>query len=332
MKNPRKNLTSLPVQTVALERIENGAGPFCMSFGYDAAPLIRSIGHIGLVHAPLVMEGDSGVLTIISGYRRIRALMALDQGHVPCRVVEKNDLEPLEALLINLHDNLATRRLNETEKAMALERLARVVHADDLVETYMPLLGLPSHKPLLKAYLRIVEMLGERELYGLARGHITVKTAEALADEDPANRESLFQLITTLHLNGNQQKQWIELLMDLTRICQQPLADIIRAVAGEEGFETAGIQNRPQWSKTILRRLRLKRFPHLVRAEDRFRGQVSRLNPPKGVRISAPPFFESPDFRLEVQFRHGRELKEKIERLTRTAGLEDLDVPWKEES
>ena len=123
MKNSKKTFSELPAQSVAVERIETGTGPCCMSFGYDAGPLIRSIRQVDLIHAPLLMEGDSDRLLVVAGYRRIHALMALNRGNAPCRVLEKKDLTPLEALLINLHDNLSTRAFNEVEKGMILERL-----------------------------------------------------------------------------------------------------------------------------------------------------------------------------------------------------------------
>jgi hypothetical protein len=55
---------------------------------------------------------------------------------------------------------------------------------------------------------------------------------------------------------------------------------------------------------------------------------VSTLNLPKGVRVVAPPFFESPDYRLEVVFTNGKELREKIARLLKRDALEEIGNPW----
>ena len=86
--------------------------------------------------------------------------------------------------------------------------------------------------------------------------------------------------------------------------------------------------NNPQKTKAILLYLRSKRLPLLVGAERAFKRKVSTLGLPKGVRIKASPSFEGPDYCLEVRFREGRELAERIKYLSRIKGLEELDSSW----
>ena len=91
--------------------------------------------------------------------------------------------------------------------------------------------------------------------------------------------------------------------------------------------------NTPQRAKAVFRLLRKRRFPTLALAEERFKTKVSYLRLPEGVRIDPPPHFEGPHYRLEVLFKNGSQLRNKIERLlTQPEALEGLVPPWKEHS
>jgi hypothetical protein len=46
------------------------------------------------------------------------------------------------------------------------------------------------------------------------------------------------------------------------------------------------------------------------------------------VHIDPPLFFESPDYRLEILFRDGKELRGKVGQLFKMDGIEELGNPW----
>jgi len=54
------------------------------------------------------------------------------------------------------------------------------------------------------------------------------------------------------------------------------------------------------------------------------------LDLPANVKISHPPFFEDPNYRLEISFENGRKLAETIGKLSRLTGLEGIGDPWEE--
>jgi hypothetical protein len=88
--------------------------------------------------------------------------------------------------------------------------------------------------------------------------------------------------------------------------------------------------NDPQKAKAILRFLRSKIFPELKRAEADFRKKIVSLHLPKDVSLDAPPYFEGAQYRLDIRFRNGKDLREKIGRLSIVEGLERLGEPWEE--
>jgi hypothetical protein len=62
-----------------------------------------------------------------------------------------------------------------------------------------------------------------------------------------------------------------------------------------------------------------------------FQEKTARLGLPEGISIYHPPFFEDPDYRLEIFFKNGKRLREKIDALGKLSGLESLGDPWEED-
>ncbi|MDP6180940.1 MAG: ParB N-terminal domain-containing protein, partial [Desulfatiglandales bacterium] len=141
-----------------LKDLDENPGPFCMSFGFDLRPLIRSIEKYGLINTPIVTSNSDGSPDVVAGYRRILALKALKMEKIPCRDLSNSELSPLELLLFSLYDNLATREFNEVEMGMIFNRLMPFVSRKETREHYMPLLNLPSHDPTLDIFLKLEEL------------------------------------------------------------------------------------------------------------------------------------------------------------------------------
>ncbi|MCG2777614.1 MAG: ParB/RepB/Spo0J family partition protein [Desulfobacterales bacterium] len=156
-------ITPIESQLVNPNKIEDFPGPYCMSFGFDIRPLVQSIDKVGLVNCPLLIENKNAELTVIIGYRRIHALKTLGWDRIPCGVLSESEVSPLECLLLNLYDNLATRKLNEVEKGMVLNRLHSQVQGKEILELYMPLLELPSNESALLFFIKLEQEL-DREI------------------------------------------------------------------------------------------------------------------------------------------------------------------------
>jgi ParB-like chromosome segregation protein Spo0J len=303
-------------------------GPYCMSFCFDLDPLILSIRSIGLVNSPLLIENGRGGMTVIAGYRRIQALRCLKYDEIPCRIFSESQLSPLACILINLHDNLATRALNVVEKGMILTRLASLLPRTEILDHYMALLGLPSHEPTFIFFEKLERELDEEIKEYLAKGLLSLPVVKVFLDMDPNSRRHVFDIISKLKLNINQQRQLVEYIVDISNMNGSSSLGLFK----ETQFMRICSDNRlnnPQKAKAVLESLRAKRFPFLTRAEKAFKNKVYGLNLPDGVRIKAPPYFEAPDYRLEVFFKEGKELVEKIRALSQTDGLEDIGDPWK---
>jgi len=89
--------------------------------------------------------------------------------------------------------------------------------------------------------------------------------------------------------------------------------------------------NNPQKAKHVLNHLRYRCFPRLMKSEKTFKKNISRLSLPKDVTIQHPPYFETPYYLLEILFKNGKELKEKIDFLSHLDELNSLEDPWEKE-
>jgi ParB family chromosome partitioning protein len=319
--------TMIPACLIDADMISDSPGPYCMSFGFELGLYSHSIKEIGLVNTPLLIKNTDGGIDVISGYRRIQGIKTLKWDKIPCRILPESTLSALECLLLNLHDNLSTRRLNIVEKGMLLNRLIKHLPVPEIVKHYMPLLDLPSHEETLRFYIRIEEELDVKMKKYLALERLTLQSAKMLLEVNPESRSSLCSLISYLKLNSNQQKQLIDYIIDISHISGTPVSDLINRGPIEKICSDQNL-NTPQKGRAMLRFLRGIRLPTLETAESNFKEMVSRLDLPDGVRIKSPRFFEDPYYQLEVSFREGKELKEKIESLSCKEGLRNLGNPW----
>lgn len=325
-----RQITRVSPRSVDVKHIGENPGPHAMSFGFDLEPLIRSIQQCGLINPPFVTRSSDGRMDVVVGYRRILALKSLQRETIPCVDLSDSGASALELLHLNLQDNLTTRKFNEIEKGMILRRLIPHVSREEILDRYMPLLNLPSHASTLDFYLKL-EDLDVNIKESIAKGALSLKATKLILDTDRKYHSAIYRLISNVKFNSNQQIQFIEYICDISIKENIPIPELLSEERLAKISEDQKMNN-PQKAKLILDRLRSRRFPSLTRAEKAFKATVSRLDLPKGVRIQHPPFFEAPDYRLEILFRDGKDLKDTISSLYRLQDLERIGDPLQERS
>jgi ParB-like chromosome segregation protein Spo0J len=323
-----KMSSNLKFDLISISQIDIRPGPCCMSFGFDLEPLIQSIERVGLLNAPVVLRRKDGDFMVITGYKRILAHRELNFDRVSCRIMTADDLSPLEGLLINLYDNLATRTLNPVEKGMVLARLEPWVSRDEIRRRYMPLLGLPSHEETRRLYLTIDRDLDNATKRALVEERLGIKGLKLFMEFEPSARTAVSDLLEKIKLNVNQQLQLFEYLDDLSHIENRSINDILGGGALTEVVSSKHL-NTPQKAKAVLGHLRQRRLPAVQEADRVFKRQIAAFPIPEGVQIVAPPYFEGSHFKMTIRFKDGRELTKQIKQLDTIEGLSSLDLPWK---
>jgi ParB-like chromosome segregation protein Spo0J len=309
-----------------LATMAESPGPYTMSYGFNLDVLRESIGKVGLINPPLVARNQEGSFDIVSGYRRVLALKALGAREALCKEVTAALASPLERFLTAFYDNLATRKFNEIEKAMILSKLQQFVPEEKVLNSFMPLLSLPSHEGTLKFYLKLLD-LDEAIQKAAARGEISIKVAKVFVEMERASRQVLFHCVTILKLNINQQLNFIENIKDIGM--REGLTTL--ELLSEESFVKLVERpqlNTPQKAKAVLEALRVRRFPRLAQAQQAVESAVSAVSMPPETSIHYDSYLEDPYYQLEIKFRHGKDLKSAINKLQALHELEVIPELW----
>ena len=321
----KKALQSTPLQ-VEISDIDLNPGPFCMSFNFDLGPLKSSIEGFGILNPPYLLSNSDDSFRVVAGYRRLLALRELCWPDTACQILP-DDFPPLEALLLNLHDNLVHRHLNGVEKGMVLNRLTRFLPKEEIVTHFMPILGIPSNRQRLEQFLGLEEL--EKPIrVSVATERVSLRVAGLMRNLDGDDRLKINDLFTTLRWSFNQQWELVQWLLEIVSREGRSIKELIEDSGATEVLSSERMSN-PQKLKAIVRIFRERRYPSVVKAETKFRKGVSQLSLPEGVRVTPPPFFEGEDYRLEIVFSGGRELRKKLDDLSGLAGLEGINDFWK---
>jgi hypothetical protein len=213
---------------------------------------------------------------------------------------------------------------------MVISRLSKWLRKSDVVENYMPLLGLSAQESTRAFYCRIEDELNEDIKILIINGQLSLQAFKLVLQMDDEAKHAVFKLTTELKFNMNQQKQLIDYINDIKHIKNCPVSEILNIKSIRQIRDHTRLNN-PQKVNAMLRELRSMIYPKLMDAEQSFKRMVSALDLPEGVKISAPPFFEAPHYRMEILFESGEELKEKIQQLKRQGGFAQLYHPWEKD-
>jgi ParB/Sulfiredoxin domain len=315
-------------QQVNLNQIDDSPGPCCMSYGFDTTPLVDSISRIGLINSPILVKKGEGEVEfkVVAGYRRIEALKALRVERLPCHILP-SETSSLECLLINLYDNLTVREFNPVETGMALAHLTELLPAKEVLKSFMPLFNLPSHVETLHFFVRVEKDFGRQAKGLLAAGNLSTKAAKLLLEMDSAARKKFCRYFSIIRFSRNQQTQFIDFISDLSHIENNAVSDVLDDLKLTEIRDDKHMNN-PQKAKSIIKLLRTRRVPRLLKAEKGFRCMVEKLKLPKDHHITPPPFFEGPHYKLEISFRDGKDLMEKLSILVKKEDFKNFEDPW----
>ena len=324
----RQFTDNIPLLINAKE-IDESPGSFTMSFGFDLKPLIMSIERFGLINTPYVVRDSKGKWVPVVGFRRILALKSLQWEKIPGIDLSDAGLSVLDLILLNLHDNLTTRKFNDVEKGMILNRLIPHTTRDEILRHYMPLLNLPSHESSLDLFLKL-EALDTSLKQSIAEGTVSLRICKQILDMDHESRLIVLTWLKKIKFNFNQQIQFIEYIEDISIKEEKSINQILSEKQLVSLFKNKKLNN-PQKAKHVLNHFRERCFPRLMESEKIFKKNISRLNLPKDVRIEHPPYFEKSHYSLEILFRNGKELKEKISFLSTLDQLESIGDPWEKD-
>ncbi len=313
------------IQEILLEHIDFEDERFRISEELESVPVLDSLREIGQLNPILLLEQKSRKV-IVCGFRRVHAMLRLGATGALARIIPENSCDQPRAFELALRDNLSHRHLDPLEKARALFSLRNnfAVPDKDLVQVYLPMLGLNPHEGILRRYLLIHEIQPVLRNC-LKDGLLTHSSVEAIAEMPYSVQASISILMAKARLSASLQKKLLGLLDDLAGTTGNPIS------APLDSPEVSGILNDLRLSpfqrgEKVYEFLYRLRYPRFSAALDRFDAQKKLLCLPGSIRITAHPFFEQPGLHVEFD-------APDIERFRRLASVlrEAAQLPESEE-
>jgi ParB-like chromosome segregation protein Spo0J len=320
---PQTKYQQFPVQEIPLAAVDledcalTGASPG------NLERLTASIREVGLLAPPWLRRRSGGRFQPLAGYKRLLAVKQLGWEVVPARVLPGSTPESL-GLLVSLYDNAFTRGFTLKEQAVFARRLVAFHDPETVAARYLPYLGLPPSPAHLDRLLKLAAL--EAPFQQLAAASRLALTAGAfLAEWGSADRAAALPFLETLPLSQSKQEEFLEAVDTLARReGSAPQAVLSREELQQFLSEAVGT---PQARAEGMRRLLKRRLaPRFSAAQEAFQAALNRLGLKRHprLRLMAPPAFEGPDFRLEINFRDAPELRELLSELARLTREEEF--------
>ncbi|MDZ7414449.1 MAG: hypothetical protein ONB15_13070 [candidate division KSB1 bacterium] len=306
------------LREVRLSEIDLEDGFYRVSWGPALSGLAMSLGEIGLVNPPTLQRRADGMWRIVCGFRRCELLARLGCQQVQAWCVDKN-APPLGLFVQALCDNVGGRVLNAVECATALAKLHAQfgVGQEEIVQRYLPLLGLPRSTEVFQRYVAMAR-LGEPMRRWLAEDRLSHEVALRLAAKPEGEANAIFHVISELRLGKNQQRILLRLLEDLARQRSCTMEAIVTSPESKGVLQSADL-TPTQRAERLFAWLRAQRFPHLAAAERKAQELVRQMNLPPNVRMTPPPHFEGEDWQCTMHFSSVEALREAARRLAQVA-------------
>ncbi len=316
----------MPIKEILLEEINVEDETFRISEELDSEAMADSLRKIGQLNPVLLLDRRAGK-AVLCGFRRVRAMRRLGAKHILAAILSEESCNALRALSFALWDNLSHRQLAPLEKARALSKLRTVggVPDDDLIETYLPLLGLKPHESVLRTYISLNDISASLRQC-LAEGRLAHASAEYLAGMPSEVQNGIASFMGRVRLSASLQKKTLVLLEELS------IMGGTRLDAPLDSREIRDILDNPALSPfekgdRVHAALYRLRYPALSQAVTRFDEGRKLLDLPGSIHVAPDPFFETADLKVHFEAsdpKRFRELADAIQKAAHSPELEAL--------
>jgi len=312
------------IQPVSLHSVEWDDRRFAIESHRPMDEIRLSVERHGILSPPWVLETGGGKVVIVDGFKRLLVLRDRGVETVVCSVYPA-DFGLRDLWLQRLEGRLFGPPLNPAEKARVAALLSDGLLDDSTAGRLLEGFGLPRHPQGLARWKRLAEaepglldaaaagVVHERAALELAGWPVTVE-----------ERGGLIDLLRRLRCSSGIQVELVEAFRDISMTAKRSLGSLLESPEVRDILQQRDSNHR---EKTRALRLWLDgmRFPRLKARELRLKERLRRSPPPAGVDVFPPPAFEGGNWRLEVEFSSGGELRERLERLKVWAASGSLD-------
>lgn len=300
---------------------------FLMSFPLNSPTVAASVATVGVIN-PIIVSGCAcqGKYQIVAGFRRANIAREIGIPAIPVQIYQVDPEHPLAAFSVALCENAAHRVFNNVEKALILKKLSNIFHCpdDELIQTFLPLLGLAPNEKALAIYLKLAELEDEQKPY-LAAHDLPLSLLELLTTLAPEDRRAAFGLVSVLNINLNKLRELLTFAEEIALRDGCAMRDVLSHAAIAEIVAHEKL-SAPQKIDAIRDWLRKQRFPRLSALEQEYAAALKRLKPPKGVQLTTDRAFEDDAMTATFRFSKPEQLAGIAEHLAQLARQPELET------
>jgi hypothetical protein len=319
-------LRDMTVIRVPLTAIDFEDETFRITEDLDLGRMCPSLEAVGMIHPALLLENpDAATSRIVCGFRRLHGLRRLGVVDADAILLPAEGSSHLGVFLKAIWDNLSHRQLNPLEIARVLFALHYRfgIPPETLIEQFLPILGLPAHRNVLRSYLNLHRVHPElRRL--LCAGRLTLATVDRL---DPISFEAQATVaahLSRIQLSASLQREVLDLAEDLAAISKSSIEEVL-SQPEIQAITNDGALSPYQKGERLHAALYRRRNPRITQTRERFLSDKAELKLPGHIRLTPDPFFETPRLRVEFDAGSAQAFRQAVESLGRTCQSESLD-------
>lgn len=253
-------------------------------------------------------EGSPATFSLISGFKRLQAAIALKISAIPCLVLCQQtkpiDLYQYTALHKHLDNNVSP-----IEDALLFQQAQEL--DDQEILSLLKIVGYKSNKHQLNEILSLLQ-LEETAIMSIHKGNITLKTAKKLQKLSQEEQHLLVALIDKYHFGGSKQYNFVQMVIELAQRRQCPIEEVLCSLSQQDVTDA---KNIPQQGNQLLDFLQHQCSPELFKAEKAFQLRIHQLQLPEHFQLQHSFSFEKDSCELSITFADINDLESKLDAL-----------------
>ena len=268
--------------------------------------LMDSIGHVGLLNLPLLLEKKTRYI-VLCGFRRIEACRRLNRLDVKARILD-SDTKKLECARYAVTDNAFQRPLNLIEKSRSIRMLSNFFSDPRRLSKEMSILGVPCHESIIPK-IKEIGSFSKPLQNSILSESISLATALEIHKMSKDVKDGFVTLFNVLKLSVNKQREIVTLIKEISLREDISMAEILEGLYLKRILNDGDL-DKNQKIRKIRSYLKKRRFPAITRAELAFEEHRQNLKLGAGIKLIPPENFESTTYFLNFSFKDLNELKD----------------------
>ena len=288
---------------------------------------INSILAKGILLPILVYERKKSMYILVDGFKRVKWIKSSKlylknsnlNRKISCLVIPK---EFKFKELVTLRIETLTNQENNFPGFQVCSLLKTLkkkgVSNKEIVESFLPRLGLESSSRLSLQLLKMADIMEELEqsrslkftefLYSLSSADLF--SLRKFPDKEIL---SVLNFLSIMEVRGKKMRYMVKELNEICRIRGISVQEVLE-MSKFKGILTKNIQISERYH-LIKEQFNYIRYPQLSKLRDTFFIKRKKLNLPKRINIDNDNFFEDEDLTLTLEFNSLKELKEHLKYL-----------------